>query len=100
MTETRVARKARQVHTLDEVTQDLLKSIRKNDNRFRMWFLVSWTVLLIVGVFGIYHQNQIASANQKHIDCIVKLFTTPLPPEARSRVIVNPATTCDIKGQN
>lgn len=82
---------------LDQETRALLGHIKKTNNKAIMWFILSWSVLLIIGVAGIYRQNQIAVENKQHIDCIVKLFTTPLPPNARSRSITNPTTTCNIK---
>lgn len=97
MTELKVKKASREVHALDKATQELIESIRIKDARFRKWFLITWTILLLVGIFGIYKQNQLAAQNQKHIDCVVKLFTVPLPKDARSRAIVNPSTTCDIK---
>lgn len=101
MTESKLNKSTAKAHALDEATQELIHSIRKNDNRLRTWILVSWTVLLLVGVFGIYKQNEIANANKAHIDCIVKLFTTPQPPGATShRVIVNPDAACKIKVTN
>lgn len=97
MTELKVNKASREVHALDKATQELIESIRLKDARFRKWFIITWTILLLVGIFGIYKQNEIAAKNQKHIDCIVKLFTTPLPKSARSRAIENPSTTCNIK---
>lgn len=88
---------ADKAHVLDEATQALIQSIEAKDRRFRRWFILSWTVLLVIGIAGIYRQNDIASQNQKHIDCIVKLFTTPLPASAHSRQIANPSTSCNIK---
>lgn len=89
--------KAGEAHTLNAATQDLIASVERKNNKAVRWFIISWTILFALGVFGIYKQNQIASANKKHIDCIVKLFTTPLPSTAHSRQIINPSTTCSIK---
>lgn len=38
-----------------------------------------------------------AAQSKQHIDCIVKDLATPLPENAKSRVIVNPLTSCGIK---
>lgn len=95
--ETKLAQASNRAHVLDEATQALIQRIEHKDRRFRRWFIISWTVLLIIGIAGIYRQNEIAIENQKHIDCIVKLFTTPLPTSAHSRQISNPSTSCNIK---
>lgn len=39
----------------------------------------------------------LAEDNQKHIDCIVKDLATPIPSDAKSRVITSPFSDCDIK---
>lgn len=84
-------------YTLDKETQELLASVRNKNTKALRWFVASWTILFIVGVAGIFYQNEIANANKQHIDCIVKLFTTPLPANDRARSIANPSTSCDIK---
>lgn len=99
MTETKqikVQQAADKAHTIDSATRELLTSVKKKNNKAVLWFVVCWSILLIVGVVGIYTQAEIAQKNQKHIDCIVKLFTTPLPSTAKSRTISNPSTTCNI----
>lgn len=83
-------------HAIDSETQAVLDNVKKKNTRAVTWFIVSWTLLFVLGVAGIYRQNQIATANKKHIDCIVKLFTTPLPTNAHSRTLSNPSTTCNI----
>lgn len=100
MTESNMVKSATKAHTLDEATQALINSIKRKDARFRVWFMITWTLLLVIGIFGIYKQNQIANANKQHIDCIVKLFTTPTPHGSAHKVIVNPNTACKIQGQN
>lgn len=87
-------------HAIDEATQSLIKSIETKDRRLRVWFVVSWTILLLIGIVGIYKQNQIANQNKQHIDCIVKLFVTPTPPNTLHKVIIDPEGQCEIKGQN
>lgn len=96
MTDTKVKIASDKAHYLDQETRDVLRAVTNKNNKAIRWFIVSWTILLVVGVAGIYQQNRIASKNQKHIDCIVKLFTTPLPPTAHARAITNPSTTCNI----
>lgn len=84
-------------HAIDAETRSVLDSVTKKNANAVRWFVISWTILFAVGVFGIYKQNQIANQNKLHIDCIVKLFTTPLPIGARGRAITNPSTTCNIQ---
>lgn len=84
---------------LSDATRSLISSIENKNLKARLWAAFAMLLLLaavILGVVGIYKQNQIAGQNQKHIDCIVKLFTKPLPPGARARTISNPSTTCNI----
>lgn len=100
MTQSKLTKKANEVRNLDEATQELIASIHKKDGRFRTFFIISWTILLILGIFGIYKQNQIAGANKTHIDCVVKFFTTPQPSGTTHKVIVDPNGVCDIKGLN
>lgn len=88
---------ANKAHVLDDATQKLLGDVKRKNNRATRWFVISWTVLLLVGIGGIFYQNYIANANKRHIDCIVKLLASPLPAGARARVLTNPSTTCNIK---
>lgn len=97
MTQNSVDEAVDKAHHIDAETRKVLSAVKKKNAQAIKWFIVSWTILLVIGVFGIYKQNQIATANKSHIDCIVKLFTTPLAPGAKSRVIINPETNCDIK---
>lgn len=97
MTPNKVERASDKAYTLDKETQKLLTSVRNKNTKAIRWFIVSWTLLFVVGVTGILYQNDIARSNKQHIDCIVKLFTTPLPAGARARSISNPSTTCNIK---
>lgn len=110
MTETLVAKKAKETRVLNKETQDLMDYIRAKDKWFRRWLgLTAVAIALILCIVilrqnqtinkqneAIKLQNEIALKNQTHIDCIVKLFTTPLPPNTRSRTISNPSTTCNI----
>lgn len=88
---------ATKAHTLDDTIQERLAKQDAQDKKFRISAYILLGLVLILGVVGVYRQNQIATENQKHIDCIVKLFTTPLPATAHSRAITNPSTTCNIK---
>lgn len=91
-----VSIKSAQAHKLNEATEELISSIQHKDKRLRMWAIISWTVLLSVGVGGIYRQNQIAQQNKSHIDCIVKLLATPLPKGQVHKVISDASNTCNI----
>lgn len=88
---------ADKAHVLDDATQKLLGEAKRKNNRATRWFIASWTVLLLLGLVGIFYQNHIATANKQHIDCIVKLLATPLPPGTRARILTNASTTCNIK---
>jgi hypothetical protein len=88
---------ATKAHILDDTIQEILVRQDLKDKRFRLWAGILLTLVLSLGIIGIYRQNQIATKNQQHIDCIVKLFTTSLPTTAHARIITNPSTTCDIK---
>ena len=88
-----IAKAADKAHALDSTTQDLLKKQQTKDTRFRTWCYISLTLVIALGVVGIFKQNEIATQNKNHIDCIVKLFTSP---NRASKVITNPATSCDI----
>lgn len=99
MTKSRVDKASEHANTLDTETQALLHSVRSKNNKAVKWFIVSWTILFLLAVGGILRQTQIASQSKNHLDCIVKLFATPLPKDQRSRTISNPDTTCNINFQ-
>lgn len=80
---------------LDNETQALLASVRKKNALATVAFVVCWSILLLVGILGIYRQNQLATANQKHIDCIVKLLATPSHSGQTRRIF--DLSTCQIK---
>ncbi len=90
-------RAAERAHVINETIQRTLHLQEQKDRRFRFWGYFSLTIVLIVGVLGIYQQNNIASQNKQHLDCIVKLFATPTPPFARTKFIQNASTQCNIK---
>lgn len=103
MTDKKVETAANKAHALDEAGQTLRENARKKWNKSLMAFIACFLVLFGLGVASyirinqsITKQNEIAQQNKQHIDCVVKLFTTPLPKEARSRTISNPSTTCNI----
>lgn len=82
------AQKATQyAHTLDEETQATLDRVRTKNNKAIGWFIVSWTILLLLALFGIYYQNRLATQSKNHIDCIIKDLSTPLPAGAKARYI-------------
>lgn len=74
--------KSKEVKVLDETTRELLASIEHKDKRSRQWQMFAFSALLLVGVIGIYKQNQIAGQSKKHIDCIIKDLATPPPKNA------------------
>lgn len=84
-------------YTLDRETQALIASIRNKNSKAIKWFIASWTILLIIGVFGIYKQNEIANSNKQHIDCIVKLLATPQKAGTSHKFITDASQTCNIK---
>lgn len=87
-------------------TEALMVSIANNNRKFRMWASVAvflLTATLTIGVIGIYQgnnaihlQNQIATSNKQHIDCIVKLLATPQKPGTTHKFISNASQTCNI----
>lgn len=86
---------ASKAHVLDAETQKVINSIKSKNTKSIIAFVICWSVLLIVGILGIYRQNQIANQNKQHIDCIIKLFITPSAP-GQTRHIVN-LETCQIR---
>lgn len=98
MTKPKVKQAADKAHAIDEATQETLGNVAKKNNLAIRWFIICWTILLLVGVSGIVYQNEIARANKSHIDCIVKLLATPTT-SGQTRHIVNLAS-CQIKVSN
>lgn len=95
MTKSKVTQASEKVRVLDKETQDTLQAVRSKNTKAVIFFIISWSVLLCVGIYGIYRQNVLAEKNQAHIDCIIKLFATPTKP-GQSRHITDLAT-CNIK---
>lgn len=86
-----------------EIIREAAKINKKKVSIAVMNLYICLSILFILGVASyirinqsITKQNQIAAANKQHIDCIVKLLATPLPPGARARTLTNPSTTCNI----
>lgn len=78
----------------------LMTSIAKNNRKSRIWAGIATIILtgtLVVGVIGIYEQNNIATNNKQHIDCIVKLLATPQKPGTTHKFITDASQTCNIK---
>lgn len=88
--------------TIQKVEDSIAEVSRKNRN-FRLWASVSLVALLItlaLSVAALYQQNHLAAQNKDHLDCIVKLFSTPLPADKKTRFISDPNHTCGIKFTN
>lgn len=99
MTKSKVKVASEHVKVLDEETQTLLDSVRNKNRKALTWFVVCWTILFLLAVGGIYKQTQIANQSKDHIDCIVKLFSTPTPQGSRTKFISDAYTTCNIRFQ-
>lgn len=99
MTKSRVDKASEHAKNLDDETQALLHSVRSKNSKAVKWFVICWTILFMLAVFGIFKQTQIANQSKDHIDCIVKLFSTPTPKDSRTKFISNAYTTCNIRFQ-
>lgn len=82
---------------LDKETQAVLSHVRRSNTKALRWFTVCWTILLLLGIFGIYKQVEIGVHSQQHIDCIVKLLATPQKPGTTHKFISDASETCNIK---
>lgn len=81
-------------------TAALMASISKNNRKSRIWAAIATVILtgtLVIGVLGIYQQNNIATKNKQHIDCIVKLLATPQKPGTTHKFISDASEQCNIK---
>lgn len=103
MTNSKVKQAETKAKAGNVIIEEASKSAKKKFNNAIVLLLTGFLILFILGVASyvrinqsITKQNQIATDNKKHIDCVVKLFTTPLPPNARSRTISDPSSTCSI----
>lgn len=96
MTQTKVAIASRKAHVLDAETQAVLASVKHKNGLAIGAFIVCWSALLLVGIIGIYRQNQIAQTNKEHIDCIVKLLATPIPADKQHKIITDATNSCGI----
>ncbi len=82
--------------TLDKETRHLLDTAKKKNTHVFLMAMFFYSILLVLGILGIWRQNQIANQNKSHIDCIVKLLATPLPPGKGHKVITDASATCGI----
>lgn len=99
MTKSKVDKASEHATALNDETQALLHSVRSKNNKALTWFIACWTILFMLAVFGIYKQTLIANQSKEHIDCIVKLFSTPTPQGSRTKFITDAYTTCNIRFQ-
>lgn len=93
----KLQQQVKDIQHLDSATQAIIMRIDKNDRRLRISGFITLAILLIVGIIGIYHQNQLAQESKQHIDCIIKLTETPLGAGDRSKYIDNLNNTCRIR---
>lgn len=93
----KVVQASEQVKVLDEETQALLSSVKRNNTKAISWFIACWTILFLLAVGGIWKQNLIAAQNKQHIDCIIKDLATPQKPGTQHKYIENLSTDCKIK---
>lgn len=85
--------------TIQDVENSIAEVARKNRS-FRAWATISLVALfatLTLSVVAIYQQNHLANQSKTHLDCIVKLFSTPIPADKKTRFISDPNNTCGIK---
>lgn len=80
MSKSKLEKKQEEIKHLDEATQTIIRRIDKNDRRLRLSAYLLLSILLIVGIVGIYYQNHIAAQSKNHIDCIIKDLSTPVSP--------------------
>lgn len=90
-----VRQKERELEVLPKATQDILNDIRMKDRRFRIFMNICVVIILLLVGVGLVYQNKLATQSKDHLDCIVKMFTTPAKP-GQSRHIVN-LQKCQIK---
>lgn len=97
---TKLEQKKSDIQHLDEATQAIIMQIDKNDRRLRLAGFFTLSLLLIVGIVGIFYQNHIATQNKQHIDCIIKDLSTPQKPGTDHKYIDYPSVLskdCNIK---
>lgn len=92
MNDTLINKKSAKAHDLDKTTQDIISRQAAKDRNFRFWCYFSLSVVLLLLVLSIYRQNQIASENKQHIDCIVRLFAQP----NRANKVISNVSECRI----
>lgn len=91
---------ANKADVLDQETRALLGTAKKKNTQVFLIAIFFYTVLLVLGILGIYRQNQIAAQNKGHIDCIVKFLTAPIPAGSTHKVISDPVGACNVRGTN
>lgn len=96
-TKAEVDRAALKANVLDKETNDLLESVAAKNYNAIKWFIISWSILFALAVFGIYYQNKLATQNKAHIDCIIKDLATPLPSGSQHKYIQILSDECHIK---
>lgn len=96
---TKLDQKREEIKHLDEATQTIILRIDKNDRRLRFSAYIFMSILLIVGIIGIFYQNHLATQNKNHIDCIIKDLATPQKPGTQHKYIdsLNGLEACNIK---
>lgn len=104
MTDAKVTKSSNKAHKLDESAQTLRDSARKKWNKAIICASVAFFMLFSIAVITLLQvqssvktQNRLAYQNKNHIDCIIKLSETPLPPNERAKFISNLNNTCQIK---
>lgn len=97
MTQSKVNQASKQANVLNEETRKVLDNAKKKNTKALVVGMIFYTILLLTILGGYVYQDILANQNKKHIDCIVKLLASPLPPGSRARVLTNPSTTCNIK---
>lgn len=97
VTKKEVEQAEHKAHAIDEATQATLGRVHKNNRRAVLWFVICWSILLIIGVLGLGYQNYIARENKEHIDCIVRLLATPIPDGEERKVIEYLNGECNIR---
>lgn len=92
-----------------------MNHIKNVGNHWRDILVVLTAILMVSSVlllaYGINQNNKLAAQTKKlaiqnkeladqntqHINCIIKDLATPIPVNARGKVITNLSTDCDIK---
>lgn len=100
MSKSKLDQKHLEIQHLDTATQAIIAKIDKNDRRLRLSAYLLLSILLIVGIVGIFYQNHIATQSKNHIDCIIKDLATPQPAGTNHKYIdiqTSLSSNCKIK---